>query len=162
MNTKKSITAVSILIASACWAAAAPDTTQAPQANAGNPLPLTSAGESSRRAERRYDEMLGKMQAAVEEIAQLYGNPVFLQVFTNDAGRATELKRRLRADRSGDDVRREIAGLEKKRDELRDDIALKERESTRLATRLVRQRAALDGLAEAVDQARKAVEETAR
>src|ERR1022692_1682330 len=106
--------------------------------------------------------MLNKMQAAVEEIAQLYGNPVFLQVFTNDAERASELKQRLKAARSWDDIRRELAGLEKKRDELLNDIALKEREAARLTGRLVRQRSALDALATAVEAARKAVEETAK
>jgi hypothetical protein len=106
--------------------------------------------------------MLGKMQAAIEEIAQLYGNPVFLQVFTNDEAKASELKARLRSAQSGDDLRREIAGLERKRQDLLDDIALKTRESARCAEKLVRQRAALDGVAAAVDQARKAVEDTAR
>jgi predicted nucleic acid-binding Zn-ribbon protein len=106
--------------------------------------------------------MLGKMQAAVEEIAQLYGNPVFLQVFTNDIDRAAQLKDRLRSARSGDDLRRELADLQKKRDDLLNDIALREREAARLTNKLVRQRAALDGLSDAVEQARKAVEETAK
>jgi hypothetical protein len=107
-------------------------------------------------------EMLDRMQAAVEEVAQLYGNPVFLQVFTNDAGRASELKRRLKASQTGDDVTRELTGLEKKRDDLLGDIALKEREAARLTAKLARQRAALDALAAAVEQARKAVEDTAK
>jgi len=120
------------------------------------------SGESARRAEGRYQEMLSKMQTSVEEIAQLYGNPVFLQVFTNDEERANELKRRLRAAQSGEEVRREVAELEKKRDELLSDIALKKRESSRLAEKLVRQRAALDALASAVEEARRAVEDTAK
>jgi chromosome segregation ATPase len=120
------------------------------------------AADSAVRADKRYDEMLGKMQAAVEEIAQLYGNPVFLQVFTNDVERAAELKERLRVARSQGDIRREIAELEKKRDDLRNEIALKEREAARLSSRLVRQRAALDAVAAAVEQARKAVEETTK
>jgi septal ring factor EnvC (AmiA/AmiB activator) len=106
--------------------------------------------------------MLSKMQAAVEEIAQLYGNPVFLQVFTNDVERAAELKQRLRAAQSDEQVRREIADIEKKRDDLLNDIALKEREAARLTDRIVRQRAALDALANAVENARKAVEETTK
>lgn len=120
------------------------------------------ANDSNARADKRYDEMLGKMQAAVEEIAQLYGNPVFLQVFTNDIDRASELKERLRSARSGDDLRRELADLQKKRDDLLNDIALKGREAERLTGRLARQRSALDALADAVEQARKAVEETAK
>jgi len=122
----------------------------------------TSANDSIARADKRYDEMLEKMQSAVEEIAQLYGNPVFLQVFTNDIERATELKDRLRSARSGEELRRELAEMEKKRDELLNDIALKEREAAKLTSRLVRQRVALDALADAVEQARKAVEETAK
>jgi len=106
--------------------------------------------------------MLEKMRAAVEEIAQLYGNPLFLQVFTNDADRATDLKQRLRVARSGAEIRQELTDLEKRRSELLDDIALKEKEAARLAGRLARQRAALGALATAVDQAQKAVEDTAR
>ena len=105
--------------------------------------------------------MLAKMQAAVEEVAQLYGNPVFLQVFTNDMDQAAELKERLRLARSEKALRRDLSDLEKSRDEVMSDLALKQREASRLAARLVRQRAALDALAAAVEQARKAVEDTA-
>lgn len=120
------------------------------------------AGESAGRAERRYEEMLGRMQASIEEIAQLYGNPTFLQVFTNDGERAAELKQRLRAARSGDEILRELSDLQKKRDDLLNDIALKTRESSRLANRLVRQRTALDAVASALEEARKAVEDTSK
>jgi hypothetical protein len=113
------------------------------------------------RAAKRYEEMLQKMQAAVEEVAQLYGNPTFIQVFTNDSDRAAELKKRLQSARSGEEIRRELATLEKRRDDLLNELALKQREAARLAARLVRQRAALDAMAAAVEQARKAVEDTA-
>ena len=73
------------------------------------------------------------MQASIEEIAQLYGNPTFLQVFTNDVDRAAELKRRLRASKSDDEIEKDLRSLQGKRAELEDDIALKERESARLA-----------------------------
>jgi hypothetical protein len=129
------------------------------------PSPLSEANavaDTAARADKRYDEMLGKMQAAVEEIAQLYGNPVFLQVFTNDEERASQLKERLRLAKTGDDVGHELADLQKKREDLLNDIALKQRETERLTSRLVRQRAALEALSEAVEQARKAVEETTR
>ena len=106
--------------------------------------------------------MLGRMQASVEEIAQLYGNPAFLQVFTNDRERASELKQRLRSAGSGEELRRELSVLQKKRDDLLGDIALKARESSRLAEKLARQRAALDAVASAVEEARKAVEDTSR
>jgi uncharacterized protein YjiS (DUF1127 family) len=131
------------------------------EATGAEPAAAATADTGS-RASKRYDEMLGKMQAAVEEIAQLYGNPVFLQVFTNDLARADELKERLRTARSEEQLRRELAELQRKRDDLLNDIALKEREAARAAARLVRQRAALDALSEAVEQAKRAVEETSK
>ena len=143
----------------------------APKARAGEDSPAPSASKaqaepsatgSDARADKRYDEMLGKMRAAVEEIAQLYGNPLFLQVFTNDDARAAELKLRLRSAQSGAEISREIDGLKRKRDDLAGDIALKNREAARLGEKLVRQRAALDALAAAVEQARKAVEDTSK
>jgi len=124
--------------------------------------PPASALDAEARADKRYNEMLDRMQAAIEEIAGLYGNPAFLQVFTNDPGRADELKLRLRTERGAAHLAAELKDLERKRDELLGDIALKERESARLASRLARQRAALDTLAAAVDGARKAVEDTSR
>jgi hypothetical protein len=58
-------------------------------------------------------------------------------------------------------MQRELSDLQHRRDDLLNDLALKQREASRLAARLVRQRAALEALASAVEQARKAVEETA-
>jgi multidrug resistance efflux pump len=113
-------------------------------------------------ADKRYEEMLDRMQAAVEEVAQVYGNPTFLQVFTNDAGRASDLRQRLAAARSGEEAKQALAKLEKRREELSADIALKEREAAKLTAKLERQRAALDALAAAVEQARRAVEDTAK
>jgi uncharacterized protein YjiS (DUF1127 family) len=106
--------------------------------------------------------MLDRMQAAVEEIAQLYGNPEFLQVFTNDMDRAAELKMRLKSAATRDDIRQEVVSLEKKREDLLGDIALKEREAKRLGEKLLRQRTALDALSIAVEKAQKAVEDTSR
>jgi len=125
----------------------------------GNPAP---PGDMEKRADARLQEMLNRMQAAVEDVAQMYGNPVFLQVFTNDAERAAELKVRLRSAKKGEEIESEMKELERKRDELLNDIALKEREAARLSARLARQRAALDGLAGAIEQARKAVEDSSR
>jgi hypothetical protein len=118
--------------------------------------------DTERRADKRLGEMLDKMQAAVEEIAQLYGNPVFLQVYTNDPDQAAKLKLRLGAARASEDIRRELTNLEKKREDLLNEIALKEREVARLSGKLVRQRAALDSLAEAVERARNATEDTVK
>jgi uncharacterized protein YjiS (DUF1127 family) len=161
MRTNIIVIATALLACPICRAAPGQPDPAAQQAlNAG--VAAATANDSNARADKRYEEMLGKMQAAVEEIAQLYGNPVFLQVFTNDIDRVSELKERLHSARSGDELRRELADLQKKRDDLLNDIALREREAARLTSRLVRQRAALDALAEAVEQARKAVEETAR
>jgi|CZKI01.1.fsa_nt_gi hypothetical protein len=165
MKAKTTIVAAVTLLWPHCWAGGEPSNSSPKQAAQPDAVAAGAAAaehDAERRADKRHEEMLNKMQAAVEEIAQLYGNPVFLQVFTNDAERASELKQRLKAARSWDDIRRELAGLEKKRDELLNDIALKEREAARLTGRLVRQRSALDALATAVEAARKAVEETAK
>lgn len=133
----------------------------APPPSASADTPLTTE-EIERRANKRYEEMLDKMQVAVEEIAQLYGNPIFLQVFTNDPARAAELKDRLKSGKVSADIRGELAGLEKKRDDLLNDIALREREAARVSGRLKRQRAALDAIAAAVEQARRSVEESSQ
>ncbi len=163
MKVRINAIAAALLLCPYCRAGGDPPVSSATQTQQQDSVSGgAAAGEhdATARAEKRYDEMLNKMQAAVEEIAQLYGNPVFLQVFTNDAGRATELKQRLKAARTGEDIRRELTDLEKRRDELLGDIALREKEVSRLSGRLVRQRVALDALAAAVDQARKAVEDT--
>lgn len=165
MKTRIILVAGVLLTGQACWATQGPSDLSPAQQTAGDSASAgaaASGAESGDRAEKRYNEMLSKMQAAVEEIAQLYGNPVFLQVFTNDVERATELKQRLRAAKSDEQIRRETADLEKKRDDLLNDIALKEREAARLTDRIVRQRTALDALANAVENARKAVEGTTK
>lgn len=118
--------------------------------------------QSAKSAEKRYQEMLDRMRAAVEEVAQLYGNPTFLQVFTNDTARASELKHRLKEGQSGQEILQQMLELEKKKSELSEDIALKERESAKLSAKLVRQRMALDALAAAVELAQKDVEDTVR
>jgi hypothetical protein len=154
------ILGATMLVCSVCRAA--------PQSPNPGPPPVApkaeaaARGDSDRRADKRYEEMLARMQAAVEEVAQLYGNPIFLQVFTNDKERASALKERLRSVRTGEEARFELAALEKKREDLLSDIALKERETARLTGKLVRQRAAIDALADAVEKARTAVEDTAR
>jgi hypothetical protein len=164
---KKRIAAVSVAVFLCAFSRAnnepsAIPAMQSSQLDAPQTSAATPEADGARRADKRYDEMLDRMQTAVADVAQLYGNPVFLQVFTNDAARASELKQRLKAAQSDDDVSREMAGLEKKRDELLGDIALKQREAARLTSKLARQRAALDALAAAVEEARKAVEDTAK
>ena len=123
---------------------------------------IDGSRETELRADKRYDEMLSKMQGAIEEVAQLYGNPKFLQVFTNDADQASELKNRLKIARSLENLRHELEDLEKKRDELLNDIAVKQRETERLTKKLTRQRKALDALTSAFEQVRDAIEETAK
>ena len=139
-------------------------TSEEPPLNATAPTALDSAESASResaaRAQKKQEEMLSKMQASVEEIAGLYGNPTFLQVFTNDRELADELKVRLKAEKTAGQVRREVSELEKKRDDLMNAIALENRECARLSGKLARQRAALDAIAQAVEGAKKAVEDT--
>jgi hypothetical protein len=164
MKINRNLTAILILLSPVCVAANEPLVLPETSAsiNADSTTVASEKPESESRADKRYDEMLGKMRAAVEEIAQLYGNPVFLQVFTNDAGKAAELKERLKAAQGTEEIRRELENLEKKRNDLMSDIALKERETAKLTAKLTRQRAALDMVAAAVDQARQAVEDTAK
>jgi chromosome segregation ATPase len=165
MNTKYGTTATLYVAFVMCGVAFGESTSSAPiqshESNVTNPV-AGDIQETSQKADRRFEEMLGKMQAAVEEIAELYGNPVFLQVFTNDADRAAELRSRLKMAQNIDDVRRELDILEKKRDDLQGDIALKERETAKLNEKLLRQRKALDALAAAFEQAKDAVEYTAK
>ncbi|HEY1849233.1 MAG TPA: hypothetical protein VGG37_08495 [Opitutaceae bacterium] len=125
-------------------------------------MPAARASTAEQRADARYDEMLSKMQAAVEEIAGLYGNPTFVEIFTNDSDKAQELKTRLRAEQSGSAARRDMANLERKRQDLLDDIALREREAAAISARLARERKALDAVAAAVELARAAVEDSAK
>lgn len=161
MRHTKSILLPILLMTASLGAAEA---TSLPQVLGKDPVPTlpSQTDDQSKRADKRYEEMLDRMQAAVEEVAQLYGNPTFLQVFTNDPIRATKLRQRLRDSQASDDVGLETAALQKKRDDLAGSVALLERESSRLAARLARQRAALDALAAAVEQAKKAVEDTTR
>ena len=101
-----------------------------PAGNEGAPMTpaVQQQAESSKRADKRYEEMLERMQSAVEEIAQMYGSPLFLEVFTNDSDRASALKQRLRSAGSAYEIQTELEELKKKREELLNDIALKERE----------------------------------
>jgi hypothetical protein len=164
MKAKRaSLIAAALLMHTRCLTA--PDPSQPGPGHAQNANSLATdaeapQSEASSRASKRYEEMLAKMQAAVEEVAQLYGNPIFLQVFTNDTERAAELKERLRLARSQKEMQRELSDLERRREDVLNDLALKQREASRLSARLAKQRAALDALAAAVEQARKAVEET--
>lgn len=165
MKTRISVIRICCLLFTVGRASCDPPVSDVAQSVRADPVPSGAApiaNDSALRADKRNEEMLDRMQAAVEEVAELYGNPAFLQVFTNDAERATELKQRIRATQTTEDIGRELTGLEKKRDDLLNDIALKQREAARLAIKLSRQRAALDALASAIDQARKAVEDTAK
>jgi hypothetical protein len=124
-------------------------------ADRGKPSPSDSA-------EKRYDEMLSKMREAVQSIAESYGNPMFVQVFTNDREKAVMLKQRLQSSKRGEEIRLELTKLEKRRDELMNDIALKSKEASMLSDRLARQRSALDALAAVIERANNAVEDTSR
>lgn len=153
------------ILGAAAGAPSVPVQVPVPSVPAAHSAP--SGGESGgttedARAALKYEEMLAKMQSAVEEIAQLYGNPLFLQVYTNDEAKAAELRLRLADSGREKALHHDLADLEKKKEEILGDIALREKESRRLAEKLARQRAALDALSSALDQARKAAEDSAR
>ena len=104
--------------------------------------------------------MFGKMRAAVEEIAALYGDPLFVQVFTNDRTKAAELRARLAETESLAALRSETETLKAERGKLEDEVARDRRQAALLSDRLARQRAALDVVAKAVDRVNQAVEGT--
>src|ERR1700679_1052806 len=78
--------------------------------------------DSSGGAEKRYQEMLSKMREAEEGIAESSGNPMFIQLFTNDREKAMMVKQRLQSTKRGEEIRFELSSLEKRRDELMSDI----------------------------------------
>jgi hypothetical protein len=165
MNSRCKLVSVCALISlSACWANCEPSASVSIQTH--EPISSSSTTDDSNateaRAEKRYNEMLGKMQKAVEEIAQLYGNPTFLQIFTNDVDQASELKNRLKLAQRLVDIRLEVEDLEKTRDELLSDIALRQREAGKLSEKLLRQRKTLASIAAALEQARNTAEDTVR
>ena len=124
------------------------------------PLPADTALGASKvaLAEQRYQEMLSRMQRSIEDIAQLYGNPLFVQLFTNDPPKAEEFRRRLVLSEGTDELRARHEELIKRRDELTKVVALQERESASMGERLARQRAALDSVVKAVEAAQRAIE----
>ena len=130
-------------------------------AAAATALPTPSPEEMAARAATREKEMQNKMQAAVEEIAQLYGNPRFIQTFSNDPELANEFRARLSSAREISTIKAEVAALTQKRDDVLNDIAVREKEIKRLTERMARTRSALDNVAGAVDQARRSMEESA-
>ena len=132
------------------------------QSRAVEPKPLSadsgSGGSKAALAEQRYQEMLSRMQRSIEDIAQLYGNPLFVQLFTNDPPKAEEFRRRLALSEGTDELRARHEELIKRRDELAKVVALQERESASMGERLARQRAALDSVVKAVEAAQRAIE----
>ena len=108
----------------------------------------------------RMDEMYQKMRRAVEDIAELYGSPRFVQVFTNDRLLADELRLRLRATDSLKQLNAQIEDLSHRCDRLKAELAKREAEAASASQRLARQRAAMNAVANAVDQANRAVEGT--
>ena len=122
-----------------------------------SPSPAQSKAESADRTE----EMLSKMRSAVEEIAELYGNPSFVQIFTNNREMADELRQRLRATEAIGTMKAEVVALAARKESLANEVALKEQEAKRLSERLTRQRAALDSVASAIAATNRAVEGTA-
>jgi hypothetical protein len=163
-NLLKLIAVLTYCCLEACSAICEPSTSGAIATN--EPAVATNAiddtHETELKANKRYNQMLSKMQAAVEEIAQLYGDPVFLQIFTNDVGQASELKERLRIAKKAEDLKSELSDLERKREELLQDIALKQREASKLSEKLILQRRALEALSAAIEQAKDAVEDTVK
>lgn len=121
---------------------------------AGQVIPGTLDEASARK------EMYGKMRSAVEEIASLYGDLPFVQVFTNDRGKAAELRARLSETDSIKRLRAETEALKAERSKLEDELARDRKQAALLSERLARQRAALTLVSRAVEQVNRAVEGT--
>jgi hypothetical protein len=70
----------------------------------------------------QHEEMITRMKMAVEDVAAQYGNPSFAQVFTNDPVRAKVLRRRMEVLRQVDRLNAEIAALETRRTQSRQEL----------------------------------------
>lgn len=95
-------------------------------------------------------EMIARMRAAVEQIAAEYGNPTFVQLFTNDSVQAQVWRKRLHLIQSADLIAAELASLERKKK-----VANEEVEATRL--RLAALHAEAEQLAVRLQQVRPAI-----
>lgn len=113
-------------------------------------------------ADEREKEMLSRMDAAVQQVAGLYGNPRFVRLVTNDAAAAKQFQERLEISRSRDSLRGELAELEKRKKQLDEDIALRSKTLTDMDGRLIRSRAALDAISKAGDDMKRLVEDAAK
>lgn len=118
----------------------------------------TAKAERDARADARMDEMRRKIVAAVEEILITYGNPAFAEVITNDPVKAAELRRRIADTRSGEELQRAVAALTQQREELKNDIALRERELEQLRLRAGKLRGTIDQAVNQLQRVQQGIE----
>ena len=112
-------------------------------------------------ANEREQEMLKRMDDAVQQIAGLYGNPRFVRLMTNDPSAAEQFKTRLELARSRDELASSVKLLEDKRADLDAQIALRTKTLTDMDSRLMRARAALDTISESGERMKRLIEEAA-
>lgn len=125
------------------------------------PSPAPAEPSDAERAASREREMYVKMDRAVQDIAQLYGNPRFVRTMSNDPDLAAEFKARIQATRDTESIRAEVADLTQRREALKDEVALLEREAEAAKAKLARTRATLDAVQTTLGQATRTIESSA-
>ena len=130
------------------------------------PLPAADTVKTATTVEdeavvnQRTREMLAKMDAAVREIAGFYGNPPFVRILTNDGRSAENFKERLSLSNKISDIRKELADLEKQRNEVTADLVLRRDTVKKLDEQILNTRATMDAIGKLVADSQKAIEES--
>jgi hypothetical protein len=117
---------------------------------------------SAALAAEREQDMFGKMDAAVQQVAGLYGNPRFVRLMTNDPAAADQFKARLDLTKARETLAAEVTDLEKKKAALDSEIAIREQTLADMDGRLIRARAALDAFGKAGDEMKRMIEDAAK
>lgn len=104
------------------------------------------------------NEMLSRMDEAIQTIAGRYGNPRFVRLMTNDPAASEQFKARLELARSRGELAAALDELELKRAELDAQIELRTKTLAEMDARLIRARSALDVVSESTDRIKRFVE----
>lgn len=98
------------------------------QAGSGTKAAAQTEAARPSAAAARNAEMVMRMRMAVEQIAAEYGNPLFAQIFTNDSVQAQVLRKRVQLLQRAEEIRAEIAGLEKQKLEAAGELEISRRQ----------------------------------
>ncbi|HEY1792957.1 MAG TPA: hypothetical protein VGG34_08555 [Opitutaceae bacterium] len=145
-----------------CSLGCAEEAVSGPDAAPANPAPSEDyRGADVGAKADKPDEMFEKMRTAVEEIAGTYGDPPFIQIFTNDPKAAEAMQLKLRELGGDKAAKSELGALEKVRDKLNADLAKRAKEKKQLEDKIREQSRQLDDLAAAIARARALLDATA-